>query len=370
MVVPRTGSLKRTVVGITSGVLLSLLTASQVMAQAAPIDPYPPAPPAAPPAPPPAAGSSNSGNTSTNNTSGNSAPVLNNNNTSTVSPTITANPTNTNTNDNRSTATNSNTIYIYPPSYAPPAVVAPPIAPPPVYTPPSASLPPLIPAPAYGRPAYPQYPARRIRLSCAQLCGTPPAPLPYFPTSPVRERVRFISFGAHVTALGMAHQPLAGWGTLWGGGIQIQFRSRGRFGFEMSQDFLKGDLKAVTDGPSITRKSYPFEFTFKGYILPNSDKHHFNMYFGGGLGAMASNLSYNNINIDGGSQNFLEWMIHADAGAELRFKWFALGLDGRVHGIVRDRNFGDGAYYGNISDGVVPASTWGLEGRGYMNFWF
>ena len=340
---------------------------------AAPIDPYAPpaaqpAPPAPAPAPPPSSG-----------------PTINNsnNNTNTVSPVITANPTNnnsntstnnnTNTNDNKSsasaTATNNNTIYIYPPAYPPPAP-PPVVAPPTALTPPQLLPPPLVPPPVYGRGVYPQppyYQQPRIRLNCGQLCGNIPRPIPI--ASPLRERIRYLAIGAHVTALGMAHQPLAGWGTLYGGGFHVTVRSRGRFGFEMAQDFLRGELRASDGGNSILRQTFPIDFTFRGYLLPNLDKHHFNMYFGAGFGAMASA-----VNVGGpfgeSTQSFLEWTIHADVGAELRFKWIALGLDGKVMGIARDKNFGDGAYYGDVSNGVVPAKTWGLQGRGYLSAWF
>ena len=336
---------------------------------AGPLDPYAapaastPAP--APPSPPPAAHSS-AGAAGNNNTI-----TANPTNTVTANPTthIEANPTNTNTNDNRSTATstvtNNNTIYIYPPTVAPPAPA--PIAAPPMVGQPTSMLPPLIPPP----PLPMAYRGQRIRLNCAQLCARPPAPLlPRMTTYMPQERVRYVSLGGHVTAFGMANQPLAGWGTLYGGGVNLTFRSRGRFGFELSQDFLRGSMRHGDSGLSLNRQSFPFEFSLRGYILPNSDRHHFNMYFGGGLGAMASKVDVPLGNGDTSTQNFLEWMIHGDVGAELRFKWIALGLDGRVTAMVRDRNFGDAGYYGNIQNAPVPASTWGVEGRGYLNFWF
>jgi hypothetical protein len=359
-----------------SAALLSSIFATPAFAQtapppvAAPIDPYaappPPTPPpvvAPPAAAPPVTNSGGNNNTTT--------VTANPTNTNTANPTntVTANPTNTNnnTNDNRSTATvtNNNTIYIYPPNVTPPA--PPSIPAPPLVGPPTAGmLPPLIPPPAIAAP----YRGQRIRLNCAQLCARPPAPLlPRLTTLPL-ERTRFVSLGGHVTAFGMANQPLAGWGTLYGGGLNLTFRSRGRFGFEISQDFLRGSMRHGDSGLSLTRQSFPFEFALRGYILPNSDRYHFNMYYGGGLGVMASRVDVPFAQGDTRTQNFLEWMIHGDLGAELRFKWIAFGLEGRITGLVRDKSYGDAGYYRGIQNAPVPASTWGAEGRAYLNFWF
>ena len=104
-------------------------------------------------------------------------------------------------------------------------------------------------------------------MKSAQMCGQPPAPV-----SPILERVRYVSLGAQATVFGMANQPLAGWGNLVGGGVHLTVRSRGRFGFEISQDFLRGELRASERGLALVRNSFPFQFTLKGYILPNSDK--------------------------------------------------------------------------------------------------
>ncbi len=345
--------LGRRIVSIgTSAVLLTSIFCTNAIAQTAPqpIDPYV--------APPPAAAPTQAATPPVGNSGGNNN-------------TVTANPSNTNDNRSSATVTNNNTIYIYPPTVTPPA--PPPIAAPaPLVGAPSMGLPPLIPPPAIAAP----YRGQRIRLNCAELCARPQPPLQprlgsygSYGAQPL-ERVRRVSLGGHVTAFGMANQPLAGWGTLYGGGINLTFRSRGRFGFELSQDFLRGNLRHGDAGLALTRQSFPFEFTFRGYILPNSDRHHFNMYFGGGLGAMASRVEVPFGNGESNTQNFLEWMIHADVGAELRFKWIALGLDGRVTGLVRDKFYGDAGYYRGVSDGPVPASTWGVEGRGYLNFWF
>ncbi|MEO6953315.1 MAG: hypothetical protein ABI321_16060 [Polyangia bacterium] len=357
----------------------------------APMDPYVPAPPPvlAPtrvriPAPssrqaevaPTASGSSSNG------------PVINNTNTNTVSPVITANPTNTNTanpvqtntstntNDNRSnaaaTATNNNTIYIYPPSMTPPA-------PAPVASAPSIGPPPLVAPPDVMNPYANGYQPRRIRLNCRQLCQRPPqyAYPPYSlsygqsyrPT--VRkpfEKFRVMSLGGHYTIFGMANQPLVGWGTLQGGGVSLEFRSRGHFGFEMSQDFLHGQFRS--GDAKFDRKSYPFELTFKGYVAKNTDRNHFNLWFGGGVGAMSSTITVpigNDISIH---QNFLEWMVHGDIGAEIRMKWFAIGAEGRISALYRDRSYGSGANYGDVKYAPVPASTWGVQGRAFMKFAF
>jgi hypothetical protein len=403
--------------GISIG--LSLLASPLAFAQGAPIDPYaapspppivaappipvpPPAPPAAAPAPaptpppPPAPAQSSGGQSGGQTINGNG----NNANANNVNPTITANPTNNNANtstntldnkndirndnrndnknnndnkndndnrndnknDNRSTATNNNTIYIYPPAYPPPAppssIAPPPLVPPPLVAPPLA-----------------QYHPQRIRLNCRQLCARRQQQLPYLiPPPPIppqsREHIRYLSFGGHFTVLGMAHQPLTGWGTLYGGGIDMTLRSRGHFGFQISQDFLRGTFKS-NDGQQITRQSFPVDFSFRGYILPNLDRYHFNMYFGAGFGAMPSSVALNGP-YGQTDQTFLEWTFHADAGLELRFKWLALGVDGKLLAIDRDRNFGDGRFYpgGNVGGAAVPASTWGVQGRGYLAFWF
>lgn len=381
------------------GIGLSLTLAASTVAFAQPVDPNGPppppppivappivVPPPAPPAPPPIIAAPAPAPTPSNGQSGGQTINGNGNNANAnnVNPTITANPTNNNANtstntldnkndirndnrndndnknDNRATATNNNTIYIYPPAIPP--VPTSPISPPPLVPPPMVA------------PFAPQ----RIRLNCRQLCARRYAPRPYLippPIAPKRhEYIRFLSFGAHITMLGMAHQPLAGWGTLYGGGLQMTVRSRGHFGFEIAQDFLRGQFK--NDGAQITRQSFPVDFTFRGYILPNLDRYHFNMYFGAGFGAMPSTVTFN---VPGGdftdsklSQNFLEWSIHADAGLELRFKCIALGIDGKILALDRDRSFGDGRFYDSrgLTNPLVPSSTWGVQGRGYLSFWF
>jgi hypothetical protein len=358
-------------------ILGASLLSTAAFADPAPIDPYAPpappvviAPPAAAPAPAPAPSGQGNGSGSPGQTASGGSSNSNNTNNIQANPTNnnTANQNNTstnnNTNDNRSsaTATNNNTIYIYPPAIptpAPPTSISPPPLPPP-----------LVPPPAPGAYAAPYYRPQRIRLNCAQLCAPPPLIRPPLPIAPVqRERIRPIAIGLHVTALGMANQPLTGWGTLGGAGFHITMRNKGRFGFEIAQDFLRGTYRAGDGGNSITRNSYPVDFTFRGYILPNLDKHHFNVYFGGGFGVMGSTLRFEGPYGET-SQSFLEWSIHGDVGAELRFKWIALGVDTKVMGIVRDRFFGSGRYYDGVQDGVVPAKTWGLQGRGYLSFWF
>ena len=370
--------------GLSVGMAVLSPAAYAQTVEEAPLDPYgqPVQPPVlaptrvriAPPLTPEAApGGSSSG-----------GPVINNANTNTVSPIITANPTNTstnnptqtntsnNTNDNRSnaaaTATNNNTIYIYPPMMTPPAPAA-------VASAPSIGPPPLVPPPDVLNPYANGYQPQRIRLNCRQLCQRPsqyayPPGLEGYRPQPRKplERFRVVSLGGHYTFFGLANQPLVGWGTLQGGGVSLEFRSRGHFGFEMSQDFLRGSFRS--GDAKFDRKSYPFEMTFKGYVAKNSDRNHFNLYFGGGVGAMSSTLNVpigNDIFVH---QDFLEWMVHGDIGAELRFKSFSIGADGRIAAMFRDRNYGAGALYGDIKDAPVPASTWGVEGRAFMKFAF
>jgi hypothetical protein len=104
--------------------------------------------------------------------------------------------------------------------------------------------------------------------------------------------------------------------------------------------------------------------------MPNTDRNHFNMYFGGGFGVMPSNVDVPLGDATVAHQDFLEWMIHGDVGAELRFKWLSLGAEGRIDALYRDRSYGAGPLYGGINDAPVPSRTWGVEGRAFMKFLF
>ena len=142
----------------------------------------------------------------------------------------------------------------------------------------------------------------------------------------------------------------------------------GRFGFEISQNFLKGQ---VWNG-GFTRQSFPFTASFMFYLFPNQDTRHFNIYALAGVGAGMDFISLRNGPYGyPAEQTFLSWIVQAGAGAELRFKWFAIESDVRIAGLWRDKNFADGQYYRGVETSApVAAKTLAISGNVFMSFWF
>src|SRR5262249_18708715 len=136
----------------------------------------------------------------------------------------------------------------------------PPLPPPPVYGPPPVYQPP--PTMYYRPPVYmPRY-----------------APLPrYTYTPPVHQEPRgpVVSVGLRFTALGVSSQQVFGQDVnLLGAGLQVRFRNRGHWGFEVSFDALHADI----NNGAFVRSSYPFAVAPMLYIFKNRPESHFNIY--------------------------------------------------------------------------------------------
>jgi hypothetical protein len=153
---------------------------------------------------------------------------------------------------------------------------------------------------------------------------------------------------------------------LGGAGFQLRIRSKGRFGFELSQSFLSASYY----NGGFERSSFPFTVSPMFYLFPNQDSRHFNLYVLAGLGGMPDTVKLYDENGARVHQDFLEWELHAGAGAELRFRWFALAADVRVLGLFRDDTDRPARFYNGVAGGPIPDKSWGVQGNAYVNFWF
>lgn len=229
--------------------------------------------------------------------------------------------------------------YLYPQNGGPPVYYAPPPAYP-VYT--------QQPLPSY---PWPQQQAVRLR-----------------PAQKKWDGVRRFGMGLHGAFVAL-NQNFDGQKLYMGGaGFQMRLRSAGRFGFEIRQSFLKGE---VWNG-GFVRQSFPFTASFMFYLMPNQDKRVFNIYALGGVGAGMDFISLRNGPYGyQAEQTFLSWIVQAGAGLELRFKWFAIEADARVAGLFRDKNFGDAQYYNGVNTSApVAAKTLAISGNAFISFWF
>lgn len=289
-------------------------------------------------------------------------------------------PSSTTTVTNSTTTTTTTTLPQQPidPYTAPPAAA--PAAP--TFSPPPAP-------PAYQRgyylyPAQPSYPVYYAPprpytyqpaccAGCSHACSYPyqyqyRASYPMVRRQPAgpQERIRRFSLGIHGVVMGINQQIGQDDMVMGGMGIQLRIRSKGRFGLELAQSFMRGDYW----NGNFVRNSYPFTFGLMLYIFPNQDTRHFNLYGIAGVGAMLDSVDLRNQYNDKVTQDFFEWMAFAGLGAELRFKWFALAADARFVGLWRDDNTTPGAYYSGVEGGPIPSSSYGYQGKVYVNFWF
>jgi hypothetical protein len=259
-----------------------------------------------------------------------------------------------------------------PPPAPPPALVDPyPSYPPPPtygYQPPAPGQPQSNP-PQYQQGYY-LYPSQSAQ---PPVYYAPPPAYSYYPSYIVPRRalrrgdgVRRWSFGAHAMVLGVSQKIGDRDMTLGGAGFQLRLRSKGRFGFEASQSFLGA---SYWNG-GFQRNSYPFQLSFMGYLFPNEDRRHFNLYALAGAGVMSDSVSLYDENRARVTQDFVEWMLHAGIGAELRLRWFAIEADVRMLGLFRDDNLSPTRFYAGVPGAPVPDRSFGVQGRVYLSFWF
>ena len=181
------------------------------------------------------------------------------------------------------------------------------------------------------------------------------------------ERARFFSVGARLSVL-MLNQTIGGKTTmLGGGGAELRFRTRGRFGIEASLDSLHGDFE---QGGAIKRDTMPLQLSLMAYVFPNSDARRFNIYFLGGAGVASTKMLLVDPTGAEVQQEFREWDLHLGAGAELRFKWLALRADVRGLKLWRDDKDNDGRWYGDVDGAPVPKNSTALQGTLGAAIWF
>jgi len=227
------------------------------------------------------------------------------------------------------------------------------------------------------QPSYPVYyapprpyvyqPQPACCAGCARACSYPYSyPMVRRQPAGPQERIRRFSLGIHGVVMGI-NQTIGKDDMVMGGmGLQLRIRSKGRFGLELAQSFMRADYW----NGNFVRNSYPFTFGLMLYIFPNQDTRHFNIYGIAGVGAMLDSVDLRNQYNDKVTQDFLEWMAFAGLGAELRFKWFAIAADARFVGLWRDDNSTPAAYYSGVDGGPIPSSSYGYQGKVYINFWF
>lgn len=249
--------------------------------------------------------------------------------------------------------------YASPNAYPPPAPYYPPpptvyVPAPPTYVPPP---PPLYipPPPVYVYPPTVYYrPPLRPRLRCWN-CATKPA-----------ERVRHVSVGVSGTVLAVNQKIGNDDMVLGGAGLHLRVRSSGRWGFEVMQSFLHADFW----NGNFQRSSYPLQMSAMVYLRPNREDVHFNLYGLAGVGVMFDTIQLLDENRNQVSQDFIEWEGHFGLGAELRFKWFAIEADGRMHGFLRDDSSAPASYYSNVSGAPIQGKSYGFSGNLYVSLWF
>lgn len=248
------------------------------------------------------------------------------------------------------------------------------------YPPPPAQPPP---PPSYGyQPPPPTYYAPSP--CCCNPCQQQPTYYPYqyqypaYPTYALRaptlvvkkprlkDGVRRFSLGVHGTAMWFNQNVGPDQVVLGGAGIQLRIRSKGRFGLELNQSFLGANLL----NGNFQRQSFPFTFSLMLYIFPNQDTRHFNIYGLAGFGGMLDIVHLYDQRGRFVEQDFLELIGHIGAGAELRWKWFAIEADVRLFGTVRDDSSTPAAYYSNVQGGPIPDKNYGVSANAYISFWF
>jgi hypothetical protein len=253
-----------------------------------------------------------------------------------------------------------------PPQAGPAQVPSPPSYQQGYYLYPSGGGPPVYYAPPAG------YHGACASCCCCANCGAA-AQAPYYLQQPRLVRpvkkwdgARRFSIGAHVGFLTLNQTVGNDQVTLGGAGFQLRLRSKGRFGFEVSQSFMHA---SYWNG-AWERDSFPFTLGLMFYIFPNSDKNHFNIYGIGGVGLVPDSVSLFDENRSKVTQDFTEFALFGGLGAELRFKWFGIEADGRVIGLWRDSSDRPAAYYGDVKGAPIPKSSYGVQGNLYLSLWF
>lgn len=180
-------------------------------------------------------------------------------------------------------------------------------------------------------------------------------------------RARRFAVGLHATVLSLNNQVGDERLTMWGGGLEFRYRSRGRFGLSAVLDYAHGSSDR---SGGVTRDSLPASLSALIYIFANRDARHFNLYFLGGLGVVGTTMTLHDDQGRRVKQDFTEYEAHLGVGAELRFKWFAVEAEARGVSLWRDDSEQPDAYYTDADGAPVPRSSQGIQGTLGAMFWF
>lgn len=232
----------------------------------------------------------------------------------------------------------------------------------PMYAPPPVQVPVYVQPPVYAAPR-PYYAAPRPYFA-----PRPLLPRPVLRTAvPTQPRGPAMSVGLRATMLGISSQEVFGQDlNLWGAGLQLRFRSQGRFGFELAMDFLSAN---IGEGLYV-RNSYPITISPMLYLFQNRPNNHFNLYVTGGVGLMADDISLYAGSARELNQQFWQFLAQGGGGVELRFKRLALFGDVRGVGMMLDDSSPAGVYYQGAIGGPIPASSSGYKVNLGASLWF
>src|SRR5207244_1694207 len=132
------------------------------------------------------------------------------------------------------------------------------------------------------------------------------------------------------TAMGINQQVFGQNMEMYGGGLQLRFRTQGHWGFETAFDILHADIGQS----AFVRNSYPFTFAAMLYLFRNRPENHFNIYGIAGVGLVADDITLYQKSPQERNQQFLELMGQVGGGVELRFNRLALSADVRAIGLA------------------------------------
>jgi hypothetical protein len=150
-----------------------------------------------------------------------------------------------------------------------------------------------------------------------------------------------------------------------GGGVFTRFRHSRYWGFELGLDGSAGTF----GGERFKRSSFTPTASVLVHLTPRGP---FDLHLIGGIGGVFSSVEVENPpghpNLAVGRQSLGEFQGHLGVGAELRLgRMFGILADVRYVGRVLDTSSGDGRWYKDVDDGVIPKTSQGVQGSlGFM----
>lgn len=245
-------------------------------------------------------------------------------------------------------------VWVIPAQPGVQAVLPQQLPPPPVYVQPQATNPNcLTPTPYRGQYLPLHRPIQRRVLATRTAYQQPRGPV--------------VGMGLRFSALGISSQEVFGEKvTMMGAGLQLRFRNRGHWGFELGMDALRANI----GNGAFVRTSYPFSFAPMLYLFQNKPQNHFNIYAVAGFGLMADDVKLYEGSLQERRQQFWEVLGHAGGGAELRFKHLALFADIRAIGMLLDDSSPAGQFYQGVEGGPIAPSSIGYKANAGAMLWF